>query len=807
MSKRKRAPREPVRPAPPAAAAPHMPSRRRWPWLVAAAASVAVAAFALVAYLGHERPASPRVAKPAAAPPAATFVGTATCSGCHASEGGAWRGSDHDLAMQRADATSVLGDFANAHFTGAGTTTTFLTRDGKYFVDTEGPDGKRGEFEVKYTFGVRPLQQYLIEMPGGRLQAFGVAWDSRPKASGGQRWFHLYPGRKLAPGDPLHWTGIDQNWNFQCAECHSTDLRKNFDAAQGVFHTTWAEINVGCEACHGPGSNHVAWARAPDRSATDARKGLPVALDERKGVTWQRAPDATTARRSVPRTTTREIDVCGRCHARAGRFADDDASTASFADTHRRATLTDELYYPDGQMRDEVYNWGSFLQSRMYAQGVTCSDCHEPHSLKLRAAGNAVCAQCHLASAFDRSTHTRHAPGSAGGQCVSCHMPTTTYMVVDPRHDHSLRIPRPDLTVTLGVPNACNACHRDKSPQWAAQAALRLWGERAREGYQSFAAAFAGAAAGAPGTRGKLLALVDDRSQPALVRASALERLVAWMTPTTSEAAVRALDDPDPVVRTAAVTALAGADAAVRERALPRMLRDPARVVRMEAANVLAGPDESALTPQARRDFAKALDEYIAAQIYNADRPESRVNLGNLQARRGEAERAIVEYRKAIAVDPTFVPAYANLADLQRSRGMDNAAEVVLREGIARNPAAAALHYGLGLTLVRSKRAKEALAEFALATRLAPADARFAYVQAIALNDTGEPAKALAALETAHRLHPYDRDVLEALATYAARDRRTAAAIEYAKTLRDLDPENPRYAQLLRQVSAPRLHK
>ncbi len=784
-------------PQPPARARP-APPRRRWPWIVAAAAVAAIAAGAFVAY---ERPVPVATEARQAA---AQFVGSAACGECHGKQRDAWRGSDHDLAMQVAGAKSVLGDFANAKFEGAGTTTTFFTRGGEYFVDTEGPDGKRGEFAVKYTFGVRPLQQYLIELPGGRLQALGVAWDSRPKAGGGQRWFHLYPSSRLGPGDPLHWTGIDQNWNFQCSECHSTNLRKNFDAAQGVFRTTWSEISVGCEACHGAGSNHVAWARKSGRDASDAGKGFAVALDEREGMAWAFTSEATTAHRSVPRTTSREIDVCGRCHARAARFADDDGSATSYADTHRRATLADGLYYPDGQMRDEVYNWGSFLQSRMHAQGVTCSDCHDPHSLRLRAAGNAVCTQCHLAKAFDTPAHTHHAQGGAAAQCPSCHMPTTTYMGIDPRHDHSLRIPRPDLSVSLGVPNACNACHKNKSSQWAAQAMRTLWGAGAMHGYQRFADAFAGAASGAPSARGKLLALVDDREQPAIVRASALERLAAWMTPTATDAAARALNDPDPVVRTGAVVALAGADAQARQRYLPRMLHDATRAVRMEAASTLAGPGEAALTPQARAELAKALGEYVAAQTYNADRPEAHVNLGNLYLRRGEPERAITAYRKAIAIDPAFVPAYANLADLYRARGADGEAQAVLREGIARNPGVASLHHGLGLALVRGKRANDALAELAEATRLAPDDARFAYVYAIGLNDAGESARSLAALEAAHRRHPYDRDILEALAAYAVRDQKTEAAVGYARKLRELDPENPRYAQLLREVSASR---
>ena len=241
------------------------------------------------------------------------YVGSPACAACHRATYDAWAGSQHARAMQVADAKSVLGDFKNAKFTYAGTTSTFFTRDGKYFVRTDGPDGKPADFEILYTFGVEPLQQYLIELPGGRLQALGIAWDARPKAAGGQRRFHLYPGQKLRAGDPLHWTGVDQNWNFMCAECHLTDLRKKFDPALGEYRTTWSEISVGCEACHGPGADHLAWAQAKPagKPTSVADMGLAIALTERKGIQW--APVAATgnAQRSAPRASSREIDVCG----------------------------------------------------------------------------------------------------------------------------------------------------------------------------------------------------------------------------------------------------------------------------------------------------------------------------------------------------------------------------------------------------------------------------------------------------------------------------------------------------------------
>ncbi|MDH5265104.1 MAG: multiheme c-type cytochrome, partial [Betaproteobacteria bacterium] len=360
----------------------------------------------------------------AAAP---AFVGTEACTRCHEKAAQAWRGSQHDLAMQAPTPATVLGDFSGATFRKDGVTTTFARKGERFVIRTEGPDGKPAEFEVQYTFGVDPLQQYLLALPGGRLQAFTIAWDSRPKARGGQRWFHLYPKEKLRPGDELHWTGRQNNWNFMCADCHSTNVAKGYDAKADAYATTWSALNVGCEACHGPGSAHVAWAKAGTRG--DAGKGLTVSLGERKGVSW--LPDAATgiAKRSAPRSTAREIEVCAQCHARRAQIAEGYHAGRRFLDHYRPSLLEADLYEADGQQRDEVYKWGSFLQSRMHAAGVTCTDCHDPHSGKTPAPASAVCARCHLPAKFDDPKHHFHQPGTKGAECTSCHMPARLYMV------------------------------------------------------------------------------------------------------------------------------------------------------------------------------------------------------------------------------------------------------------------------------------------------------------------------------------------------------------------------------------------
>ncbi len=344
----------------------------------------------------------------------AAFVGSEACTGCHQAETELWKGSQHKHAMQHASAATVLGNFEDTSFDYYGVHSRFFKKDGKFVVETDGPDGKLATFEIKYTFGIDPLQQYLVEFPDGRLQALSIAWDTRPKDKGGQRWFHLYPKEEIKHDDILHWTKLNQNWNFMCAECHSTGVKKNYDAANDRFGTTWAELSVGCEACHGKGSRHVSWAKNqrswwPFGKSDDPVKGLVVLLNERDGITWLPDPRTGNPQRSIaPALVRREVETCGLCHARRGEFSEDWIPGRSLSDTHVVSTLARGLYHADGQMLDEVYNYGSFKQSKMFAAGVTCSDCHEPHAAKLRAPGDGVCLQCHASGKYEVATHHHH---------------------------------------------------------------------------------------------------------------------------------------------------------------------------------------------------------------------------------------------------------------------------------------------------------------------------------------------------------------------------------------------------------------
>lgn len=747
-------------------------------------------------------PTEPAPVAPAV-PASVEYVGSARCIECHADAGKAWQASQHAKAMQPALPETVLGNFDGQTVAHGSSSTRPFRRDGKLLVATQEADGRPVEVEVSHTFGVYPLQQYLVTLPDGRKQSLGLAWDSRSAQAGGQRWFQLFTGDATRPGHPQYWAGIDQNWNYQCADCHSTRLRKGYDAVADRFATTWAEMNVACEACHGPGSAHLQWAAAPPagRAAWPPGHGLTATFDERTGVSWQPNAATGTAVRSAPRSTRKEVEVCARCHARRGQFSDEHRAGDALLDAFRPALLEPGPYHVDGQMRDEVYNHASFLQSRMYAAGVTCSDCHEPHSGKLRADGNAVCTRCHDSGRFDTPRHHHHVQDGAGASCVACHMPATTYMGVDPRHDHSLRLPRPDRSLALGTPNACNACHAKRSAGWAADA-VRKWFAEPKPGYQTFAEAFFAADAGMPGATEQLISIVRDPAQSAIARASAVQRMRAHLSPATLPAAAGALDDADDHLRLAAVEALSSLEPALRARLLGPRLADARRAIRIDAARALAGASEAHLNPAEQAAFAKALAEVLAAEAFNADRPESHVRLGDLRLARGDLDAAQGEYRQALQRDPTFVPAWTNLASTVEQAGQSGQAMQLLREGLGRNPKSAELQHALGLAMIRAGDHKAALAWLDEAVKTDAGNARFAYVSAVARHDSGDRAGAIKALQSARKRHPYDRDSLWALVTYQREAGRIEQAAEVLAVLRKIDPANPAYTRVAAEFEA-----
>jgi predicted CXXCH cytochrome family protein len=737
----------------------------------------------------------------------ATFVGSETCAGCHQAEAGLWRSSQHQHAMAHATDQSVLGNFSDTSFDYYGVRSRFFRKDGKFFVETDGADGKLATFQVKYTFGVEPLQQYLIEFPDGRVQALSIAWDTRPKEKGGQRWFHLYPNEQIKHEDILHWTKLNQTWNFMCAECHSTGVRKNYDAAADRYATSWAEISVGCEACHGQGSNHVDWARAQKSwwsfgKPKDATKGLLVLFDDRAGVTWtQNDKTGMPQRNGMPLGFRKEVETCGLCHARRDPFSDNWTPGQLLSNTHLVTPITRTLTDADGQMRDneEAYNYLPFKQSKMFASGVTCSDCHDPHSAALRAPADAVCAQCHMASKYESAAHRHHETVNGSIPCASCHMPERTYMVVDRRHDHSFRIPRPDLSVALGTPNVCNDCHRDKPAEWAATAVNGWFGSQ-RKGFQTYAEAFHSAWSDQADAEKLLSQVASDGNAPAVARAAALTALAAHLSPANLSLAQKGLLDSDPMVRIGALAMLEGIPAGRLWPIVSPLLADPVAGVRIRAVSLLAALPTASQPPGDRGNFDRAAAEFVAAQRLNADRPEAHTTLANFLGQRGDRAAAEAEYKAALKLSPQFVPAAVNLADLYRASGRGDDSSTVLREAINAVPLDAGLHYALGLALVRQKQNDEALGELRRASELAPRQSQYAYVYAVGLHSAGRVDEAIMILKENVAKHPADRDSLLALVTFNRDAGNTASALEYAQRLAQIVPNDKQIAELVGEL-------
>jgi tetratricopeptide (TPR) repeat protein len=686
---------------------------------------------------------------------AADFIGSEKCRTCHQPEYELWKGSNHFHAMDVASEASVRGDFNDATFERFGIVSRFYRKDGKFFVHTQGPDGIMGDFEITHTFGWNPLQQYLIPFPGGRMQCLPIAWDVK-----GRRWYHLYPDHPIDPKDWQYWTNAAMNWNGMCATCHSTNLKKNYNVQTNTYQTTWSDINVGCEACHGPGSRHVKWAELPDMARPKVENyDLAVRTSELK---------------------SRElVELCAPCHSRRAILGDYTHTEKNLLDTMLPSLLTRELYFPDGQILDEVYAYTSFTQSKMYARDVRCSDCHNVHSIKPVKEGNSLCLQCHRASDYDTSQHHFHkkkgekgdpiksADGKVlvevgtGAECVQCHMPGRFYMGVHYRLDHSIRIPRPDLGVKLGVPDACTRCHIDKTRRWSDEAITKWYGPGRRAHYGEIIQAGRNRQ---PGAAEGLIRLAGDPLYPVIVRATALELLDAYPGEDSTAALERALMDGEALIRRTAVSHLQTIDPKRRVQLLAPLLYDPVKAVRTDAASRLAGQPSRLLADDQRRMFEKTLKEYIASMEYSGDFAFGRYNLGNLYIDLGEPQKAIDSFRAAIRIDDLSYPAKVNLAMLYTQLGRNAEAETLLREVVNAYPELYDVQYSLGLLLAEEKNYAEAEVHLELAARGLPDGSRVHYNLGLLYDYLGKTRQAETALRRAVELEPDNMDYLQALA-------------------------------------------
>ncbi|MCB0346742.1 MAG: tetratricopeptide repeat protein [Bdellovibrionales bacterium] len=719
------------------------------------------------------------------------FVGSSSCAGCHEKETVAWRGSHHDFSMDEASPMTVLADFNAAEFSENGIKSVFRRRGEKYFISTKNSAGKQLEYQVEYVMGFYPLQQYVVKADSGRYNVFSVAWDTRPKFEGGQRWFSLSTVEPHGSNLVQQRTSRIENWNAQCGYCHSTNFRKNFDLKSQSYKTEWSENNVACEACHGPGAKHLAWAKS--KRQNESNFGLTTALAGAKRGVWSIAPGASSAQASRDsQFQAAELNTCATCHSKRNQIREPATVGAEFLDAFEPALLEDGVYHADGQVSAESFVWGSFLQSKMFSSGVTCSDCHDSHTLQLRAEGGALCANCHRSEVFDTKEHHFHEPGSEGAQCVSCHMPEKTFMSVDIRRDHSFRVPRPDLSIGSTQPNACTQCHAAKSAAWAAGEIAKRRGEK--EQIQHYGEVFLKAHHGDLSSVSDLSKLISDKSLSRIIRATAAMYLGRFDDSASRQAIKSALNSDDALVRFGAAKSIGRLPADELNRAASKLLKDRFKAVRLEAAAQLS-------VAQGSRSLLDSVrEEFVSSQNVNADQPASHLNLAWYYLALGQKYSAETEFKTAIEIDPNFVAAYVSLANFYAVNQTEERGETVLREGLLNVPSSAQLRHALGLLYVRTGRIDRAVVELGEAAKLAPGDASYAYIYAIALRQAGDRNKSIKVLEKLLEMSPDNSDALTALATINSEMGNKDAALSYAKRLKSLRPTDPEVEQLVERL-------
>ena len=689
-----------------------------------------------------------------------TYVGSQRCGACHAERYQEWLASDHAQAIQVASQETIAAPLP-AEFEEL----EVRLENSAVVASIDGVS-----YPLPYTFGIRPLQQYLVDIGHGRLQTLRASYDTRPVKEGGQRWFHQYEGEQISEEDVLHWKSFPFNWNSSCADCHSTGFRKEYDETTDWYDSSFAELSVGCEACHGPGSRH---ARDP---------GLPLPASDRLS-----SPEF-------------QPEICAPCHARRSQLVEGYTPDQSLFDHYAPALINPPLYKADGQIDDEVYVFGSFVSSRMHSAGVTCNDCHDPHRAKPRATGSDTCLTCHSPAGNPRfpqltlrdytdPSHHLHAADSPGSRCVSCHMPSKTYMGVDERHDHSFRIPRPDLSAQYGVPNACQQCH--EQPPGELAAALSLAHGKPAE---SWVDQMLG------GSARQLTDLAVDPAVSAMVRATALSRLASFATAGSARATQNAANQPHPLLRLTAVGNSHLLDADRQRGLLKRLLTDPVLAVRAEAAFTVL----RVMPPQTHELFNPALDhaleDYVAIQSFNIESAEANVNLASVHRHQGDLVKASERLRRAMEINPQFVPALLNFADLMRLENQDDQAEAYLLRAVAIEPPLPEAHYAYAMWLVRNQRRELALIHLGTAYRADSDNPQWAYAYAVALHSMQQSDVALAFLNEVKDSAAY-APRLQFLHVAILRDTgQSGAALKLLDELIDIAPSNPNYQAMRRNL-------
>jgi len=689
---------------------------------------------------------------------AADFVGAKACISCHETSYNDWQGSHHDMSMKHADNASVLGDFNNATLAFEDKRTlkpnTFFKKGKQFWVNIQGGDGKFRDYQIKYTFGYTPLQQYMVEFDDGRVQLIPFAWDSRAKADGGQRWFNLYP-KMNKKHQEFFWTNTGQNWNYMCADCHSTNVDKNFDITTNSYNTTFSEINVACESCHGAASEHLSWANSSEKNkAID--KGLGFTRDLSKSVqNWQTLEHKKTL-------TAKNIDhsqqvlVCAQCHSRRTQISNNNhVEGNAFGERYLLDLISSSNYHPDGQVYNENFVYGSFLQSKMYKNGVVCSDCHNPHTAELKLPVETLCLQCHQSDNYASTKHHKHPEESAGAQCVNCHMPETTYMEIDARRDHGFHMPTPELAKQLGTPDTCLSCHKDKNSQWSAKKVNAWYPKSTVKEEKDFVPVFAAINLALneqqlQGVASELSRISQTISYAGIIRASALTKMASVSNTNTIIAIARAVKNTDEYIRLGAIEGAQSMRGAEKWRVLSPLLNDKVLAVRINAAFALASLWNN-LSQLQQELLSPPLNEYIDSQRFNADRSFAHSNMGIVFAYQGNYQQAIKAFKKGISIEVNFAQAYLNLSQVYYQQGQHQQSITSLQQGIKANPDDASLPYNLGLAYIRIKDKTSAAKFLAKATKLAPQNSHYFYVYGLSLEQE-RPSLAYKALYQAFKL-------------------------------------------------------
>ncbi|MEH6347197.1 MAG: multiheme c-type cytochrome [Bermanella sp.] len=747
----------------------------------------------LALFQGCDASQPDRNSKAKLAPASAEYVGSEACGQCHQAEFNLWKGSHHELAMNKATEQSVLGDFGNIKVTYQNRMAHFFKADKQFFVTTDNALGQSQTFEITDTFGIEPLQQYLVKFPRGRKQVLDIAWDSRDKSLGGQTWFFINSDHGLeiindekinntsplehikAPqpiinsatensSGPLHWTSSFYNWNSRCASCHTTGFNKNYDDKTDNYNSQFTADNVGCEACHGQGKQHIKWARgdtekniqyngfqyslkdtgvwdvineiAKDNSSPEEIGKGAIRNEVIDNIAKQTINEQSSVHRA-PSTKMRtglsshqQITACAGCHSRRLQLGQHQEGEA-FTDNYLPMLIEEPLYHDDGQIKDEVFVWGSFTQSKMFQAGVVCSSCHNAHSLKLKITGNGLCTQCHSPSVYDNNQHHKHTPTSSGAQCVNCHMPSTTYMNVDDRRDHSFQIPRPDLSKEIDSPDACTNCHTNKNQDWAGEKITELFGHNLKP--HVYAKPFFKAQLSHQTQTKQLLHLANNPILPAIIRASAWTHIGNHHTKSSVKALQDALKNESAVIRLGAVRSLSTLPNDLRLELLDQNLNEKSMAVRVEMARQLAAINLSKLKLDTRKKIKSLFSDLISAARYDADTPENQIILGNFYLAQNHIKKAIKHFQSALALEPHFQNALLNLADLYRGKNEDHKALPLLKEAISHHGYSSYPHYALGLLYIRQSQLELAIENLRQATQLDSENISYAYAYILAL--------------------------------------------------------------------------